>query len=324
MSLFKVLPGIELPVREVSPTLSEMWAVDREGSGEFRASQMNLILHFGIKTTEEEAQERFQTAVRFGQRYPCRIIVLCPRTEDSNSWEMLSAKLFTQCYIGDSLREMCCCEALMLSYNTREFVHLRNQVSVWLEADLPTVHWFHQVPADRIQNQYLSFIYSFRRILFDRAVEGEAYDGIAWPRPNRVVDITSARLLPIKQSLGPFLAGFSPEELIEGLEAIHFWVHSDFQGEGKQLRDWVFSCLEHCFSEKEEAKRITLKTHDSDDESTCLRMRWKRAEGNLLEWQVNPEGQVHIEAHFRNQALSRNQFIEWISPEMELSESIFF
>lgn len=324
MSLFKALPGIELPVREVSPTLSDMWAVDREGSGEFRASQMNLILHFGIKTTEKEAQERFHTAVRFGQRYPCRIIVLCPRSENQDSSELLSAKLFTQCYIGDSLREMCCCEALMLSYDTREFIHLRNQVSVWLEADLPTVHWFHRVPADRIQKQYLDFIYSFQRILFDRAIEGEAYDSIKWPRPNRVVDITSARLLPIKQSLGPFLAGFSPEELIKDLKAIHFWVHADFQGEGKQLRDWVFSCLAHCFPEKEEAQQIILKTQGSEDKSICLRMQWKGSEGSLLEWQVNPEGQVQIEAKFLNQALARNQFIEWISPEMELSESIFF
>lgn len=324
MSLFEVLPGIELPVREISPTLSEMWAVDRKGGGEFRASQMNLILHFGIKTTEAEAQACFQTAVRFGQRYPCRIIVLCPRVETPDEEELLTAKLFTQCYIGESLREMCCCEALMLSYETREFIHLRNQVSVWLEADLPTAHWFHRVPPDRIEKQYLDFIYSFQRILFDRAIEGEGYDAIEWPRPNRVVDVTSARLLPVKQALGPFLAGYSPEELVQGLEQIDFSFHARFRGEGRQLRDWVLSCISHCFPEEDSFEKLGVEAHQLEGDETCMRMQWKGKEGTLLDWKVNAEGHIQIEAHFRNQPIERTQFIEWISPEMELSESIFF
>ena len=48
----------------------------------------------------------------------------------------MESKLFSQCYIGESHREMCCCEALLLSYKSEDFGHLANQVSIWLEGDL--------------------------------------------------------------------------------------------------------------------------------------------------------------------------------------------
>lgn len=301
-----------------------MWAVDRENGGEFRASQMNLILHFGIRTTPEEAETRFHAAIRFGQRYPCRIIVLCP-SEDQEGPALLKAKLFTQCYIGSSLREMCCCEALMLSYATREFVHLRNQVSVWLEADLPTCHWFHRVPADRIARQYLEFVHSFRRVLFDSAVEGEGYSDLDWPHPNRVMDIAGARLLPVKQALGPFLAGFAPETLVEGLEAITFGFRESFAAEGGHLESWIRGGLRGCLGgEDERLRNIRIERERLESDAFCMRMVWKGSEGELLRWEMRPDGHASIASRFGGKAVDRVQVIEWISPEVALSESIFF
>ena len=75
---------------------------------------MNVVLHFGWEVTAEQAQERFNALLTFAQRYPSRIIVLCPSRAITDG--SMRAKLFSQCYIGDSHREMCCCEALLLGY----------------------------------------------------------------------------------------------------------------------------------------------------------------------------------------------------------------
>ena len=110
--LIDELPGLDLPVGEVTDRLELMWESDAADSpSAFRASQMNVVLHFGLVVTASQAQERFTTLLTFAQRYPSRIIVLCPSRSIKDG--SMRAKLFSQCYIGDSHREMCCCEALL-------------------------------------------------------------------------------------------------------------------------------------------------------------------------------------------------------------------
>ena len=143
-SIFECLPGQVMPLEELMDTLSSMWRVSPEHAAEapsgFRASQMNLVLHFGIKTATEEALARFDTAIRFAQKYPCRLVVLSPEGEAKGS-PQLRAKLFSLCYIGKTAREMCCCEALILGYSAGVADLLKDQVSIWLEADLPIYYW---------------------------------------------------------------------------------------------------------------------------------------------------------------------------------------
>ena len=59
-SVFDVIPGMELPVSEVVSTMAKMWESEpnkgHAAPSEFRASQMNLILHLGYGTTEDEAK----------------------------------------------------------------------------------------------------------------------------------------------------------------------------------------------------------------------------------------------------------------------------
>lgn len=189
-SLIDTLPGMRLPVAEVTSALAEMWQVDSpegyKAPSEFRASQMNLILHLGPATSDEDARQQFDVAINFAQRYPCRIIVLCVvKEKGSSSHELLEAKLFTQCYPSKDQDKMCCCEALILGYTSGEPNYLANQVSIWLENDLPTYYWVHRVPANRIRADYLSFIESLnsRRIVYDPSVEDDGYPTIQWPRP---------------------------------------------------------------------------------------------------------------------------------------------
>lgn len=243
--LINALPGIELPVREVTSRLASMWEMGPSNSQlEFRASQMNVVLHFGLDVSEEEARERFDALIRFGQRYPSRIIVLCPSRESVDGG--MVSKLFSQCYIGDSLREMCCCEALLLGYKSEDFGYLSNQVSIWLEGDLPTYHWFSGVPISRIEKYFDNLLMGVRRCVYDSSVEREDLSQIAWPDSSRVKDLAKARLLPARQAIGQFLSGYRIEEVCHGLQAVSVKHCASMSGEGRGLLEWVQSCLSEC------------------------------------------------------------------------------
>jgi hypothetical protein len=243
--LINALPGLELPVGEVTNRLASMWDAEFASSQlESRASQMNVVLHFGLDVTAAEARERFDALIRFAQRYPSRIIVLCPTRVDLDG--AMESKLFSQCYIGDTNREMCCCEALMLRYKSEDFGYLANQVSIWLEGDLPTYHWFSGVPGRRIESYFDNLLAGVRRYIYDSSVEAEDLSKLNWPDPSRVVDLARARLLPARQAIGQYMSGYAIESICNGLQAVHVRHCKSMSGEGRGLLEWVKSCLSGC------------------------------------------------------------------------------
>lgn len=235
---------------------------------EFRASQMNVVLHFGLDVTQKEARDRFGALVRFAQRYPSRIIVLCPTRVDLDG--AMESKLFSQCYIGESHREMCCCEALLLRYKSEDFGYLANQVSIWLEGDLPTYHWFSGVPAQRIETYFDSLLLGVRRCVYDSSVESQDLSKLNWPEPSRVGDLAKARLLPARQAIGQFVSGFSIESLCAGLQSVQVRHCASMSGEGHGLIEWV----QHCFTQHL-GRQASIKlaadfvVNESDESSTC-------------------------------------------------------
>lgn len=278
--ILEALPGLMLPIAEVNRQLGQMWNPGKEGSGapsEFRASQMNLILHFGKQTTPEDARARFEEAIHFSQRYPSRIIVLCPEEGQRDEDSPMDAKLFAQCYIGHTQRSMCCCEALMLGYPPDEKGYLQNQVSIWLENDLPTCHWFHRVPKERIQEHYRSFSHGMKRVLFDSTVEGTGFREIPWQDPHRVKDLALARLLPLRQSIGQYLSGFTPEQLIDGVARIALSSTPNRSGEAKNLSSWMKSCLVNSGASEE-----LPQEYSSLDNGDLIRGEWQDSEGKVL------------------------------------------
>lgn len=243
--IFHALPGVELPVREVTDRLASMWETDSVDSPlAFRASQMNVILHFGLEVTSENARERFDALVRFAQRYPSRIIVLCPTCADLEN--TMESKLFSQCYIGESSREMCCCEALMLRYEPENSEHLSNQVSIWLEGDLPTYYWFSEVAAQRIKKYFDNLLPGVRRYVYDSSIESSSVLELNWPDSWRVSDLAEARLLSVRQTIGQFLNRYSIERICEGLQTVRVHHSAETYGEGHCLLKWVRSCLDEC------------------------------------------------------------------------------
>jgi len=239
------LPGIAMPVAEVSRRLTTMWEAGASGSpSEFRASQMNVVLHLGPEVTASEALGRFHALIHFAQRYPSRIIVLCPGSLQPDG--AMRAKLFSQCYIGDSHREMCCCEALILEFQPGNCGFLGNQVSVWLESDLPTYRWFNRVPAAQIASYFSNLLLGVRRCIYDSSIESEDIAALSWPDPGRVRDLAAARLLPVRQAIGQYLSGYPIEELCRGLEWVRIRYASGKSGEGARLQEWIRDCLRDC------------------------------------------------------------------------------
>ncbi|MGC6456053.1 MAG: glucose-6-phosphate dehydrogenase assembly protein OpcA [Coraliomargaritaceae bacterium] len=327
--LIDALPGIALPVEEVTRRLDTMWAGDasEQSPSEFRASQMNVVLHFGKDVDPVDARSRFDGLIRFAQRYPSRIIVLCPRDTGSGA---MTAKLFSQCYIGSTHREMCCCEALFLSYQPEDFGYLSNQVSTWLEGDLPTYHWFSGVPDQRIEGYFDNLLSGVRRCVFDGSIESANLADLNWPDPHRVYDLAKARILPVRQSIGQYLSGYSMETLCCGLERVEIHHVHSFRGEAAAIGAWVLGCLSH-HKENPDAQRLQPSLEIlpcQANESTSkpsLSMTWIFSNENSFQWTMYEEGsRGQINSVFNQRSEKLSMHVRLLPLENALAEALFF
>lgn len=325
--LIDALPGIELPVSQVTQQLAAMWAGGPAGSpNEARASQMNVVLHFGLNVSVEEAQSRFETLLQFSRRYPCRLIILCPRREAGDG--SMQAKLFSQCYVGESLREMCCSEALLLSYKPEDCGHLANQVSVWLESDLPTYHWFSGVPSKRIQSYFDNLLVGVRRIVYDSSIETEDLSALEWPDSSRVRDLAKARLLPVRQVVGQYMSGYTIEELCHGLQSVKVTHCGEMSGEGRGILSWVRDCLSTCEGCEQcpalDASYELAACNDPNSEDS-LRLEFKYSDGRYFTWRKFKEGSLgEITANLGKAHGKLSTRVKPLAPEQALSEALFF
>lgn len=327
--LIDYLPGQRMRVAEVMRELAKMWSAPplpgQRPPQDFRASQLNLILHMGLQTTPEEARTLFDIALTFGQEHPCRIIVLCPMGQE-RSEALLEAKLFAQCYLGQDLRHRCCVEALILGYPTREAGFLSSQISTWVEGDLPIYHWVHRVPLERLHEYHFDFLQSCRRVLFDSAIERECLTTLPWKDPRRIADLAHARLLPIRQSLGQFLSSFAPAKLVDGLQSVVIHHDEAHRAEAKSLARWARARLEACASLAGQAREFAPEFDPCPSNGQhCLEMTWHFAEATRqLHWQLDGPGQATVEARLNGEVQRAPLPAAMLSPAQALSEALFF
>lgn len=325
--LINALPGLALPVGEMTSRLASMWETGPSSTQlEFRASQMNVVLHFGLDVTPEQARERFDALIRFAQRYPSRIIVLCPTRESLDG--AMESKLFSQCYIGKSHREMCCCEALLLSYKPEDFGYLANQVSIWLEGDLPTYHWFSGVPGARIKKYFDTLLLSVRRCIYDSSVEAEDLSQLHWPDPSRVSDLALARLLPVRQAIGQYLSGYPIDRLCAGLQSVTVTHCASMSGEGTRLLEWVRSCLQDC-DLREACSLGTVEFQaiqcDGSGEGCSLALELAYQDNRFFKWRKCPNGSLgEIEADLGKSEETIPTRVKPLAFEQALAEAFFF
>ncbi len=325
--LINELPGIELPVGEVTDRLEHMWeGEDADSPLAFRASQMNVVLHFGWDVSAAEARERFDALLTFAQRYPSRIIVLCPTRGIEGG--AMRAKLFSQCYIGDSHREMCCCEALLLGYEPENSGHLANQVSIWLEPDLPSYHWFCGVPGKRIEQYFDNLLVGVRRSIYDSSYEAEDLSLLDWPQANQLGDLAVARLLPVRQAIGQYLSGYAMRSLCENLDSVRVRHCPALSGEGVRLMEWVRSCLsdcKHCKDCPAPEATFSIDPCEAGDTDCSLLLEFGYSDGRYFKWRKFSEGSLgEIEASLSNHEERITTRVKPLGPEQTLAEALFF
>lgn len=328
-TIFSLLPGQEVPVDRIIPALAEMWNMPvADGStapSEFRASQMNLILHFGRGTTATEAKEKFSTAVRFSQRYPCRIIVLCPDPQPPEEF-LLRAKVYGQCYVGKSRREMSCCEAILLAYPRESKNFLENQVSILLEADLPIYYWIHHFSSAAKVADYFGFLEKCKRIIFDSSVEEDAFLAIPWPRKETVRDILFARLLPFRQITGHFMSSFPAADIVRDLQSIALHCGPELQAVARVFLDWFRDRLNACATAAgtDDAFAPAIST-DPTAAAGTLRLECCYTGSSSLHWQIDlSRKRAEISARLGHLERRLPMSLDLLTPQKELAEALFF
>lgn len=249
-TVFESLPGIEVPVGEIKPSLTRMWespdlAADQPQSESARAMQMNYVLHFGFATEAEDAVKQFETIKEFSHRYPCRVVVLCPLRQEDPASEM-RAKVYGECFLGKSKDDTRCVEFVVLSYPMSSRRFLENQVSICLSTDLPTYYWVHRFSDSARLADYNFLLSHAKRVLFDTAIVPADAASYPWPQPDAIRDLVAARLLPVRQSLGQFLSGFAPEKLVGGLQQVKLYHRERYAPEARVLLEWFRRRLDQC------------------------------------------------------------------------------
>jgi hypothetical protein len=318
--LIDALPGFPAKISAVLPSLDKAWA--DEGEDAARASQMNLVLMFGAGVSSADAQARFDEAIRFAQRYPCRLVVLAARPA-AEAAAPLEAKVNVVCFLDPARRGKRCCEALMLAHGAPT-AELESLVSTWLEGDLPTNVWAHGVtPAEFAP--WLGWSARCRRVVADRSLVGDAFFALPFPNPKGVRDLAVARCLPVRQALGQFLAGHAPAELVRGLRSVTVSHGAGLSGEAAGLLAWMKGCLTHCAGLSRSHLDATFALSAQAPSGDNLAAEWTFADGARFSWEHADRGTRAIITFTRSrQPAPVAQRVALMGAPEALSEAVFF
>ncbi|MBP6508291.1 MAG: glucose-6-phosphate dehydrogenase assembly protein OpcA [Opitutaceae bacterium] len=325
-AIFDALPGLEVPVDAISKSLGKMWADTAAQGGpapatdDAKATQVNFVLHLGLQATAADAAEQFQTAVRFSRRYPSRIVVLCPLAEENGETDM-RAKVYGECHLGKTKGDTRCVEFVMLSYPRGARLHLEDQVSICLSTDLPLYYWAHRFSASGKLADYQYLLSRAKRVLIDSAIAPADAMTYPWPRPETLRDLVYARLLPVRQTIGQFLAGYAPTALVGGLQTVAISADPAWAAEGRVLSNWLQRRLAACGAPADGVKFTAVRGTASRlavDFSYANAKNYFRWSGDLA------NGHAKFEADYGAGRTALPTSVSLLTPENALSEAMFF
>lgn len=325
-AIFDALPGFEVPVGAISKNLGKMWADTAAKGGpapatdDAKATQVNFVLHLGLQTTAEDAVAQFQTAVSFSRRYPSRIVVLCPLAEDKGETDM-RAKIYGECHLGKTKGDTRCVEFVMLSYPKLARFHLEDQVSVCLSTDLPLYYWAHRFSASVKLADYRYLLSRAKRVLIDSAIAPPDAMTYPWPNPENLRDLVYARLLPVRQTIGQFLAGYVPEVLVASLRDVAITAGPDLSAEARVLAAWLERRLASCG-----AKAGMVAFANTAGAAGHLGVGFRYADPkHFFRWSGDlGNGHAAFEADYGHGRTTLPASFSLLAPENALSEAMFF
>ncbi len=330
--IFNTLPGIEVPAGEIGRSLARMWTDNAAGgrpapeADDARATQVNFVLHLGLKATPADAAEQFATVVRFSQRYPGRVVVLCPLHTDVPE-PVIRAKIYGECFLGRSKSDKRCVEFVMLSYSLSARRFLENQVSICLSTDLPLYYWAHRFSASGRLADYRYLLGQAKRVLLDSAIAPADALTYPWPNPAATRDLAYCRLLPVRQSVGQFLAAYPPARLVEGLRRVTVSHGRELAAEARVLLAWLRERLADCGVPADggaAGSRELQVAAVADTRALGIAFEYE-GDAKQFRWRGNlATGQAEFEAEFGTGRTSLAAGVSLLSPEAALSEAMFF
>jgi hypothetical protein len=318
---FDALPGLEVPVDRIRRSLAELWREDGGSAPaeDAKATQVNFVLHFGLATTPEDAVHQFRTVVRFAQRYPARVVVLCPLHRDEPG-PLIRAKVYGECFLGRTPADRRCVEFVMLSYSRAARPYLEDQVSTCLSTDLPLYYWAHAFADSSRIADYRFLLGRSRRVLIDSACSPSDALSYPWPNPGAIRDLAYCRILPVRQGVGQFLAAYPASALAGDLRQVVVGHGADFSGEARVLAGWLGRRLSACGVEAGAVNFVTEAGAEG------LTIDFKFAGGaKFFRWRGNlAAGHADFEADFGGGRTRLGAALALLRPEIALSEAMFF
>lgn len=323
--IFEALPGLEVPVGAIATSLAEMWSGVPASDGsavvndDAKATQVNFVLHLGFKTTPEDAMVQFRTTVRFSQRCPSRIVVLCPMVHESGG-ENMRAKIYGECHLGKNKEDKRCVEFVMLNYPRSARKHLEDQVSICLSTDLPLYYWVHRFSDSARLADYRYLLGRAKRVLIDSAIAPADAMTYPWPKPAALRDLVYSRLLPVRQTIGQFLSAYAPAALITGLKTVSVTTAPALAAEGRVIQAWLQRRLTACGAQTEGIKFTTPAGAEGRlavDFVYADPARYFKWSGNLA------DGHATFEADYGTGRTILPASVSLLTPEAALNEAVF-
>jgi len=344
-SVFDILPGVEIPVGEISKRLAHMWSTQPSAGGvappdDATATQVNFVLHLGLPTTPDDAAAQFQAVLRFAQRYPSRIVILCPQSDDEDKGGLeIRAKIYGKCYFGKTKSDKRCVEVVTFHYSRAARGFLENQVSISLSTDLPLYYWAHRFSASSRLADYRFLLSRAERVLIDSAIAPEDALTYPWPNLSALCDLAYARLLPVRQTVGQFLAGYAPESIVDGLREVTVRYAPALAAEARVISNWLAERVSACAetasqvgvgeaslggSAKLDTKLCALELGGPDP----LAIEFHYASPDkFFRWTGDFEsGHAHFAARLAGEPTEArlDASVSLLPPELALSEAMFF
>jgi len=313
-------------VGEISKRLARMWADTAAEGGtapnpdDAKATQVNFVLHLGFQTTAEDAAAQFQTLVKFSRRYPCRTVVLCPQSdaEDKGSME-IRAKIYGECHTGKSKSDKRCVEFVMLNYSKAARGFLENQVSISLSTDLPLYYWAHRFSASSKLADYGYLLSRAKRVLLDSAIAPADALTYPWPNPAALSDLVYARLLPVRQAVGQFIAGFTPQVITDGLKRVVVSHGKDLSAEARVLSGWLQSRLAACGAEN-----VGFELKVAADRTLAIDFDYANADKKFHWLGDLGKGHAHFVGNLNGTPSELSTSMSLLPSDTALSEAMFF
>lgn len=325
-NIFDALPGIETPVGGISQSLAALWA-EAAASGaaapaadDAKATQVNVVLHLGFGTDSDDAAVQFRTVERFSQRYPSRIVVLCPLKDDTGATE-IRAKIYGECYLGKTKADKRCVEFVMLSYPRAARRFLENQVSICLSTDLPLYYWAHRFTESAKLADYRFLLGRAKRVLIDSAIAPNDAFTFPWPNPAALRDLVYCRLLPVRQTIGQFLSAYSPDAIAGGLRGVTVAHADSLAAEGRVTLAWLRRRLAACGAEVD---GLAMNSVSAASGGLAVDFEYAPPE-KFFRWHGDlTTRQALFEADFGAGKTTLTAAVSLLAPEQALSEAMFF